>query len=43
LIPELRGHGDSDKPEEGYSIEGLAEDIAWLCAQLGLEKPIIAG
>jgi pimeloyl-ACP methyl ester carboxylesterase len=43
LIPELRGHGDSDKPEDGYSIEGFAEDVAWLCAQLGLEKPIIAG
>ncbi len=40
---DLRGHGLSDKPEEEYSIAGFADDVAWLCAQLGVEKPVVAG
>ncbi len=40
---DLRGHGQSDKPEQGYAIEGFAEDLAWLCGQLGIEKPVVVG
>ena len=40
---DLRGRGDSDKPEEGYSIPIHAQDLAELIDELGLERPIIAG
>jgi len=39
----LRGHGASDAPEQAYTMAGFADDIAWQCAQLGLEKPLIIG
>ncbi len=39
----LRGHGDSDAPEQDYTMAGFADDIAWQCRQLGLEKPLIVG
>jgi pimeloyl-ACP methyl ester carboxylesterase len=40
---DLRGHGESDKPEQDYSIAVLADDLRWLCAELGLRKPVVAG
>jgi pimeloyl-ACP methyl ester carboxylesterase len=43
LNVELRGHGDSDKPKQQYSIEGFADDICWLCSQQDLKKPVIVG
>lgn len=43
LNVELRGHGDSDKPKQQYTIEGFADDIYWLCAQQNLHKPVITG
>jgi pimeloyl-ACP methyl ester carboxylesterase len=40
---DLRGRGDSDKPEEGYSIPLHAEDLSELIDELGLERPILVG
>jgi pimeloyl-ACP methyl ester carboxylesterase len=40
---DLRGRGDSDKPEEGYSIPIHAADLAELIDELGLESPVIVG
>lgn len=40
---DLRGHGESDKPAGGYSIPGFADDVAFVCDELGLRKPIIVG
>jgi pimeloyl-ACP methyl ester carboxylesterase len=40
---DLRGHGESDKPKTKYSIDGFADDVAWLSRELGLEKPIVIG
>lgn len=40
---DLRGHGASDAPEHEYTMAGFADDIAWQCAQLGLEKPVVIG
>jgi len=40
---DLRGRGDSDKPEEGYSIPLHAADLAELINELGLERPILIG
>ena len=43
LNAELRGHGESDKPQQPYSIEGFADDLVWLCAQQEITKPLIVG
>jgi len=40
---DLRGHGQSDKPEQEYSMAVFADDLAWMCKELGLEKPIVIG
>ena len=40
---DLPGHGLSDKPIRDYSIPALADDVAWLCTQLGLTRPVIVG
>jgi pimeloyl-ACP methyl ester carboxylesterase len=40
---DLRGHGQSDKPHHSYTMEALADDLAWMCDQLGVEKPVVIG
>lgn len=40
---DLRGCGYSDQPEYGYDIPTLADDVAGLCYDLGLVKPVIVG
>ena len=40
---DLRGHGESDKPADGYTIPAFAEDVAFVCDELGLRKPVIVG
>jgi pimeloyl-ACP methyl ester carboxylesterase len=40
---DLRGHGQSDKPEQDYTMAAFADDVAWLCGELGLTKPVIIG
>ena len=40
---DLRGHGESDKPQQDYTMALFAEDLAWLCGQLKLAKPVIVG
>ncbi len=40
---DLRGHGESDKPDQDYGIAGFVDDVAWLCREIGLEKPIVVG
>jgi pimeloyl-ACP methyl ester carboxylesterase len=40
---DQRGFGASDKPQQKYTIEGFADDLAWLCRELGLTKPAIVG
>ena len=44
VAPDLRGHGRSDKPEEGYDKSAdWGADIAAVIAALGLERPILVG
>ena len=43
LNAELRGHGESDKPRQVYSIEGFADDLVWLCNRQQIAKPVIVG
>jgi pimeloyl-ACP methyl ester carboxylesterase len=40
---DLRGHGESDKPQQDYTLAGFADDLAWLCGQLRVEKPVVVG
>jgi pimeloyl-ACP methyl ester carboxylesterase len=39
----LRGHGDSDSPDQDYTMAMFADDIAWQCRQLELQKPVVVG
>ncbi len=43
ILVDARGHGQSDKPEEGYSSDHHADDLYGLIQALDLEKPIIYG
>jgi pimeloyl-ACP methyl ester carboxylesterase len=41
---DLRGHGDSDKPREGYSESILwADDLHAVIRELNLEQPVLCG
>jgi pimeloyl-ACP methyl ester carboxylesterase len=40
---DLRGVGQSDAPDDGYSIPRLADDVAALCAAVGIERPVVVG
>jgi pimeloyl-ACP methyl ester carboxylesterase len=40
---DLRGHGRSDKPQQAYPIGAFADDVAWCCRELQLEKPVLIG
>src|SRR5215213_1397997 len=40
---DLRGRGDSDKPESGYSLEAHAADVVRVLDHLGLESAVLAG
>ena len=37
------GHGDSDKPDDGYSVACFADDLAGFMNTLGIERAIIVG
>lgn len=40
---DLRAHGQSDKPEQPYPIGAFGGDIAFVCAALGLVRPVLIG
>src|SRR5437867_1684416 len=43
IAVDLRGHGESDKPKQDYTIAALASDVAWLCDRIEVTKPIVIG
>lgn len=43
IAPDLRGFGDSDKPETGYTIPELAGDVVALLDSLGIERWTLVG
>ncbi len=43
VMPDARGHGNSSKPEQGYSYDSLATDVVGLIEVLGLDTPVILG
>jgi pimeloyl-ACP methyl ester carboxylesterase len=46
IAPDLRGFGDSDKPDlppsEGYTPEALADDVLALMDHVGFERAVVA-
>jgi pimeloyl-ACP methyl ester carboxylesterase len=40
---DLRGHGESEKPEVGYSLEDLAGDVDELMRRYGVTRPVLVG
>jgi pimeloyl-ACP methyl ester carboxylesterase len=40
---DLRGHGQSDAPQQEYSLEAFADDVAWMIGELGLDRPVVCG
>jgi pimeloyl-ACP methyl ester carboxylesterase len=42
IAVDLRGHGASDA-RGPYTISGFADDVAWLCRELGASKPVVIG
>lgn len=43
LTWDARGHGDSQRPATGWSVEDLASDLRALIEQLGEDQAVIAG
>ena len=40
---DVRGHGKSDAPDGGYTLENLAIELADFIQVLGLKKPVVLG
>jgi pimeloyl-ACP methyl ester carboxylesterase len=40
---DQRGHGLSDRPDDGYSFDDVTADLAGVVNGLGMEAPVIAG
>jgi pimeloyl-ACP methyl ester carboxylesterase len=43
LTIDLRGHGKSAIPEEGYSLDLLADDVIRVCDEAGLSRAVLCG
>lgn len=43
LSVDLKGHGQSDVPDQEYTVESYAEDILNLCQKCGLNQAIFIG
>jgi pimeloyl-ACP methyl ester carboxylesterase len=43
IMPDLRGYGDSDKPDFGYDKRSMAEDIRQLVAHFGYRRISLVG
>jgi len=43
IAVDLRGHGESDQPDQVYTMEQHGDDVAELIRQLGLKKPVLVG
>ena len=43
ILPDLRGHGKSDRPSNGYHMDSMAEDIHLLLKNLNIRSAHIIG
>jgi len=40
---DQRGHGESDKPNQDYTVGGFVDDLVWFIGDRGLDRPVIVG
>jgi pimeloyl-ACP methyl ester carboxylesterase len=40
---DLLGHGQSDNLAQPYTLTDFADDLAWLCYELGVYRPLAVG
>ncbi|MFD1507636.1 alpha/beta hydrolase [Georgenia yuyongxinii] len=43
LVPDQRGHGEADKPADGYALSSLAADAAALLDAVGVPAAVVVG
>lgn len=43
LMPDLPGHGDSDKPDASYTMDWYVQILRALCLELGLKRCAVVG
>jgi len=43
VMPDARGHGESDAPAQGYRYDDHAADVIGLIETLGLDSPVVVG
>jgi non-heme chloroperoxidase len=43
IVPDQRGHGESDRPASGYAPDHFAEDAIQLLDTLGVRKAVVVG
>jgi pimeloyl-ACP methyl ester carboxylesterase len=43
IVPNLRGHGPSDAPRQGYAVSDFVDDLKWQLDELGVERAIVVG
>lgn len=41
VLYDLRGHGRSDRPSAGYTLDDSVEDLAQLLLTLGIDEPVV--
>ena len=43
VAPSYRGHGDSDKPAKGYTLDGFANDVLAVADVAGAQRFVVVG
>lgn len=43
LSIDVRGHGESDVPQDGYSLDIVADDVARVCDEAGVTRAVLCG
>jgi len=43
IAPDMRGHGDSERPQNGYRIADMADDVIRLMDALNVPKAVLIG
>jgi pimeloyl-ACP methyl ester carboxylesterase len=43
IVPDQRGHGDSDRPEAGYRVDDFAIDALLLLDALNVQRAVVVG
>src|SRR5512143_2273883 len=43
IVPDLRGHGETEAPPGPYSMDLFADDLAALLTHLGVEQVVLGG